>query len=135
MLYRDDDHTMDIEKWDTSDTNYSLWRTTILYSLLRYVIFASNWILILWLLDSEATILISIRNISLFYLAVSVIPIFQLFDITLKWSVAAIVFEESLYDPQSIIIATTLIWFTNSISPTIVGCILLPFQNLKTSEN
>jgi len=123
-----------IKKWDSETMTLQKWRDTLLYSLLRYALFASNWLLILCLLDHPSTTLLMISNISVFYLAVSIIPIFQLFDIALKWSVAAYVFQGSLYNAELILIATTLIWFTNTIVPTLLGCALFPFQKLKTTE-
>jgi uncharacterized membrane protein YbhN (UPF0104 family) len=123
-----------IKKWDSRNMTLQKWRNTLLYSLLRYALFASNWLLILWLLDDPSTPLLLIRDISVFYLAVSIIPVFQLFDIALKWSVAAYVFQGSPYNVEPILVATTLVWLTNSIVPTILGCALFPFQKLKTIE-
>lgn len=123
-----------IKKWDNNEMKWQKWRNTILYSLLRYVVFSSNWLLILWFLDYQSSTLIIIRNIGIFYLAVSIIPVFQLFDIAIKWTVAAYVFEGSLFNAEVILFSTTLIWFTNSMVPTLTGCALLPFQKLKTIE-
>lgn len=123
-----------LKKWDHNEMKSQKWRNTILYSLLRYLVFSSNWLFLLWLLDYQASLLIIIRNISVFYLAISIIPVFQLLDIAVKWTVAAYVFEGSLFSAEVILFATTLIWFTNSIVPTLAGCALLPFQKLKTQE-
>jgi uncharacterized membrane protein YbhN (UPF0104 family) len=120
-----------IKKWDSGTMTTQKWFRTILYSLLRYVLFASNWLLILWLLDYESSLLLTVRNITVFYAVASIIPIFQLFDIALKWSVAAYVFQGPLYNEEFIFVATTFVWLTNSIVPTLIGCALLPFQNLK----
>jgi uncharacterized membrane protein YbhN (UPF0104 family) len=123
-----------IKKWDNEGMKWQKWRNTVLFSLLRYLVFASNWLFILWLLDYPSSTLTIIRNIGVFYLAVSVIPVFQLFDIAIKWTVAAYVFEGSLFNAEVILFATTLIWLTNSIVPTLTGCALLPFQKLKTNK-
>jgi hypothetical protein len=123
-----------MKKWDSGTMTVQKWCDTLLYSLLRYVLFASNWLLILWLSDYESSALLIIRNITVFYVAASIIPVFQLFDIALKWSVAAYVFQGSLYNAELILMATTLVWFTNSIVPTLLGCALFPFQKLTTTE-
>lgn len=123
-----------IKKWDNEGMKWQKWRNTVLFSLLRYLVFASNWLFILWLLDYPSSTLTIIRNIGVFYLAVSVIPVFQLFDIAIKWTVAAYVFEGSLFNAEVILFATTIIWLTNSIVPTLTGCALLPFQKLKTNK-
>ncbi|MEP3970143.1 MAG: lysylphosphatidylglycerol synthase domain-containing protein [Nonlabens sp.] len=121
-----------LKKWDSGSMSKATWFSTLFYSLLRYLVFSSNWLLILLLLDNDSSILIMIRNITIFYLAVSIIPVFQLFDIAIKWTVATYIFTETFHNSEIIIITTTLIWFTNSIVPTVLGCLLLPFQKLKT---
>ncbi|MFT6799158.1 MAG: uncharacterized membrane protein YbhN (UPF0104 family) [Nonlabens sp.] len=123
-----------IKKWNYGTLTTKKWGHTILFSLLRYLIFASNWLLLLWLLDYESSILITIRNVSVFYLVVSIIPVFQVFDIAVKWTAATYIFEGGFFNPELIIVATTIIWLTNSIAPTLLGCALLPFQQLKTLE-
>ncbi|AUC79010.1 hypothetical protein CW736_06185 [Nonlabens sp. MB-3u-79] len=123
-----------IKKWKSGSLTTKKWRRTILFSLLRYLIFASNWLLLLWLLDYESSMLITIRNVSVFYLVVSIIPVFQVFDIAVKWTAATYIFEGGFFHPELIIVATTIIWLTNSILPTLLGCALLPFQQLKTLE-
>jgi uncharacterized membrane protein YbhN (UPF0104 family) len=123
-----------IKKWKSGSLTTKKWRRTILFSLLRYLIFASNWLLLLWLLDYESSILITIRNVSVFYLVVSIIPVFQVFDIAVKWTAATYIFEGGFFNPELIIAATSIIWLTNSILPTLLGCALLPFQQLKTLE-
>ncbi|PPK96288.1 lysylphosphatidylglycerol synthase-like protein [Nonlabens xylanidelens] len=123
-----------LKKWDSGSMDNTKWWSILSYSLLRYLIFSSNWLIILALLDNDSSLLIMIRNITIFYLAVSIIPVFQLFDIAVKWTVAAYVFTETFHNSETTIIITTLIWFTNSIVPTVLGCLLLPFQKLKTVE-
>jgi uncharacterized membrane protein YbhN (UPF0104 family) len=123
-----------IKKWKSGSLTTKKWGHTILFSLLRYLIFASNWLLLLWLLDYESSILITIRNVSVFYLVVSIIPVFQVFDIAVKWTAATYIFEGGFFNPELIIAATSIIWLTNSILPTLLGCALLPFQQLKTLE-
>jgi hypothetical protein len=109
-----------MKKWDSGTMTVQKWCDTLLYSLLRYALFASNWLLILWLSDYESSTLLIIRNITVFYVAASIIPVFQLFDIA--------------YNAELILMATTLVWFTNSIVPTLLGCALFPFQKLTTTE-
>lgn len=123
-----------IKKWNYKIPTTKKWCRTILFSLLRYLLFASNWLLLLWLLDYESPILITMRNVSIFYLVVSIIPVFQIFDIALKWTAATYIFEGAFFNSELIIAATSIIWLTNSIAPTLLGCALLPFQRLKTLE-
>lgn len=122
-----------LKKWDSGSMDSTKWWSILSYSLLRYLIFSSNWLIILALLDNDSSLLIMTRNITIFYLIVSIIPVFQLFDIAVKWTVATYVFTEFFHDSETTIIITTLIWFTNTIVPTVLGCLLLPFHKLKTA--
>lgn len=122
-----------IKKWDTYMLTIKKWLGILAYSLLRYLFFASNWLLVLWLLDVELSFKTAIINVMVFYLVVSVLPVIQLFDIAVKWAVAAYIFNNIVLHTEVILIATTLVWLTNFVVPTTLGCILLPFQKLKTS--
>ncbi len=119
------------KKWKSNVLSAKQWIKIFLYSFLRYLLFASNWLIILVLLDYEASLFIIIRNITIYYLLISIIPVIQIFDIALKWTVASYIFNGSLYNAESILVATTIIWISNSIFPTVLGCVILPFQKLK----
>jgi len=120
------------KKWNFKTLKSAQWWKITGYSALRYGIFSSNWIIILLLLKYDAAFGTLLINISIIYLAVSIIPIFQLVDVPVKWTVAAFVFEGNVQQSDLIILATTVIWMANSIFPTLLGCALLPFQKLKT---
>lgn len=85
----------------------------------------------LQLIKSDIALLTWLDNIALNYLAVSIIPMFQIFDIPVKWAVADMIFNGGILQ-SPIVIATTLIWLTNTLFPTLLGCILIPFKKLKT---
>ncbi len=123
------------KKWQSGILNTQKWAKVLIFSFLRYVLFASNWLIVLILLDYEASLFIIIRNITIYYLLVSIIPVIQLFDIALKWTVASYIFNGNLYNTESILFATTIIWITNSIFPTVLGCAILPFQKLKIATS
>lgn len=123
------------KKWQSGILNTQQWAKVLIFSFLRYVLFASNWLIVLILLDYEASLFIIIRNITIYYLLVSIIPVIQLFDIALKWTVASYIFNGNLYNTESILFATTIIWITNSIFPTVLGCAILPFQKLKIATS
>lgn len=123
------------KKWQSGILNTQQWAKVLIFSFLRYVLFASNWLIVLILLDYEASLFIIMRNITIYYLLVSIIPVIQLFDIALKWTVASYIFNGNLYNTESILFATTIIWITNSIFPTVLGCAILPFQKLKIATS
>lgn len=104
-----------------------LWLTTGL-SFLRYCLFASNWLLILWTLDYEMSMLEIIMNTLAMYLFVSIIPLIPMADVPVRMTAAAMIFEGSYNYGDTIIFATVLVWIINTILPTAIGCALLPFK-------
>lgn len=109
----------------------NLWFSTLFWSLLRYLIFASNWLIILYSLGTKNVLTMTLINVAVFYLAVSIIPMIQLFDMPFRWGIVSIIFAGATYSFDTIILATTIVWLTNSVFPTLIGCALLPFQPIK----
>ncbi|ARN70221.1 flippase-like domain-containing protein [Nonlabens sp. SCSIO 43208] len=107
---------------------------TIGYSLLRYLVFASNWIIVLWALNYDFELIDVMLKIGLYYLLVSVVPVLQLLDLPVRYTVASIVFESTLQQEEVILIASTIVWFTNTAIPTLLGCALLPFKSFKLAQ-
>lgn len=101
------------------------------FSLLRYVLFATNWIIILKALGYTDSVVLIAQKTAVMYLLFSIIPVVQLLDIPVRWTAAAFVFSGSLMPNELIIIATTLVWFTNSVLPTTIGALLFPFNTFK----
>jgi hypothetical protein len=104
-------------------------------SFLRYVLFAANWVLILWVLDYEMTVFKIITSVMAMYFLISVIPLMPVADIPVRLTAAAMVFEESTVLGETILFATLLVWCVNTILPTLAGCVLLPFVPFKTGDS
>jgi hypothetical protein len=111
-----------------------LWSLTLFLSLIRYLIFATNWLIIFYGLGFENALGSStIVNIAVFYLAVSVIPMIQLLDMPVRWSIVGVLFAGVDYGLGTVVLATTVVWLTNSVFPTLLGCALLPFKRFNVS--
>lgn len=104
-------------------------------SLLRYTLFAANWVLILWAVDYDMTVWKSIACVMAMYFVISVIPLIPVADVPVRLTAAAMVFEESTVLGETILFATLVVWCVNTILPTLVGCALLPFVRFKTVES
>ncbi|WP_124978772.1 lysylphosphatidylglycerol synthase domain-containing protein [Nonlabens xiamenensis] len=105
--------------------NPQVWPKSLGYSLLRYLVFSSNWWLMFYLMDADASFTMQISYLSVFYLLTSLIPVFQWLDISVKWTAAILIFPPSFLPTDSLLLITSLIWCTNTIFPTLVGCLLL----------
>lgn len=119
------------DHWELKDVKTQLWIQTIGLSLLRYLLFASNWLIVLQIIKKDIYFYSWLDNIAVNYMAVSIVPMFQIFDIPVKWAVADIIFNGGILQ-SPIVVATTLVWITNTLFPTLLGCALLPFKKLKT---
>jgi hypothetical protein len=96
-------------------------------SFVRYLIFSGSWLLLLYA-TSDVSIWIVLGSISAMYLAASIIPTLQIFDVFLKWSIASF-FVGFLDIPiESMIAIVTIIWLNNTVLPVLLGCGILAFQ-------
>jgi uncharacterized membrane protein YbhN (UPF0104 family) len=102
-------------------------------SLMRYVLFAANWVLILQVLNYDTTLLNSMLHVAAMYLLISIIPIIPLGDVAVRLTMAAMIFEESAVLSETILFATLVVWCTNTLLPTLLGCALLPFTRFKAA--
>jgi len=102
-------------------------------SLLRYALFATNWLLILHVLNYDMGLWDIILHVAAMYFLTSVIPVIPLADVTVRLTTAAMIFEESAILSETMLFATLVVWFTNTILPTLLGCALLPFTRFKTA--
>lgn len=110
-----------------------LWLTTLCFSLLRYLIFCSNWLILLSVMNYNQDFATILSCVGIWYLSVSVIPLIQLLDLPVRMLAVMTIFPGEI---EIVLLATTLIWMTNTVFPTVLGCALLPFKsrvNLETA--
>ncbi|TVZ52882.1 hypothetical protein [Dokdonia sp. Hel_I_53] len=96
-----------------------------LLSILRYVIFAHQFYLILYLLGSDLNYPFSMACIFTMYVLSSLFPIMQLFDVVVRVSVAVIVFAWFDVAEEIVLMTVLLMWFFNVLLPLILGAYYL----------
>ncbi len=119
------------KKLNLPKATLSLWLPTFLLSLVRYVLFSACWWLVLYQIEPGLALLETITAVAVFYLVVSVLPLIQLLDIPVKITLAGLVFSAIVNNESAIATATLLVWATNTLLPTLLGCALLPGRELK----
>jgi hypothetical protein len=117
--------------WGLSKISFLLWCKVTCLSLLRFCLFASVWLLVLFQSEFQASWLELAAATSVFYLVVSVLPLIQLLDLPVRLTTASMIFYSLIPDANFIVAATFLIWLTNTILPTLIGCLLLPKKEFK----
>ncbi len=121
------------KKWSLTALPINKLVVVTLYSFVRYLLFAVNWIIILKALGCTDSVFLIAQKTAVMYFLFSIIPVIQFLDIPVRWTVATFVFSGSVLPDEMILIATTIVWFTNSIIPTVIGAIILPFYKFKVS--
>ncbi len=104
-------------------------------SLGRYLLFAANWVLMLYFLRVPIPFWECLALIAAMYLVVSVIPVMPLVDIPVRFTAATLIFEQTTATTDIVLCATLAIWVVNTLLPTAMGCALLPFTRLKTMDS
>ena len=111
----------------------SVWRTSLFYALVRYLIFSTQFLWLLLYFHKEANILQILPLIYITYFFSSLIPMFSFLDWTVKGSVALWVFKNVL--PGQIVVQSIgLMWIFNFLLPFLLGSLYLYRQRLLTPK-
>ena len=94
---------------------------TLLFSILRYLVFSHQFYFLLYLFGVEIPYFTAITLIFAMYFVASIIPSLSLFDWAIKGSVALTLFSLVQVTNLTIITVTTFMWFLNFAVPTIIG--------------
>ncbi|NRR90089.1 flippase-like domain-containing protein [Winogradskyella undariae] len=95
--------------------------TNILYSLLRYILFSSQFYYLLIVFRIEISYFEAMTVITSMYLLTSIIPAISIFDFVIKGSIAVFLFSFLNVNELTILTITTLMWLFNFVLPSISG--------------
>lgn len=95
----------------------------LLLSFLRYAVFTTQFIIILYCFNVSNNIGILLLGVNFIFLVKSVIP--TLFDLGVRESAALYFFSEFTLLTNPIVFASLSIWFVNILIPAIVGMFLI----------
>lgn len=90
-------------------------------SIGRYLLFSTQFYLILHLLDANVTLIEAVPLIYLMYLMVSLLPMLPFLDIVVKGSVAVWLFQPLGIGEMTILATTLGSWIFNLVIPSIFG--------------
>jgi len=99
--------------------------TILLLSLTRYLIFTSQFLLLLYFFGIKIPFFQGIMSIGLVYFIMAIIPVVSLFEFGVRGTVAILVLGAFSTSSISIIAATLLLWIINLALPAAVGSIAL----------
>jgi hypothetical protein len=107
-------------------------RTVLGLSALRYVVFAGQFIGLLWWLRTDVQLLEMIAAVSVIYLVSTLIPTMLLTELGVRGSVAVGILGPLGGDPAVILLATFSVWTINLMLPALVGSVILLVSRIRT---
>ena len=90
-------------------------------SFLRFMVFALQYVFMLWSMNAGGDLLTSFCCVSVFYLLMAVVPSIALLELGLRWQYGIIVFGAFNSNLVGIYTASTAIWLVNLLVPAIIG--------------
>ena len=95
------------------------------YSLLRYVIFTTQFYLLLIFFEVDISIFEAYISIASIYLIINIIPSIVLSDIGVRGSVSIFIFGIFSQAEGGIFLTSTFLWLINLVVPAIIGSLVL----------
>ena len=98
------------------------------FSLLRYMVFFTQFVFIITLLHSNWLPLTVFISMALYFLITTVIPMFSVIEAAVRAAIALVVFKDSGISNTALALSSVLIWLVNIIFPSILGYYFLVKQ-------
>lgn len=105
-----------------------------LLSAVRYLVFTTQYVLLLYLFDVDIDILTAYRLIFLIFLIMAIVPTFALAELSIRGSVALYFMSPLSSDSTGIVAASFSLWFINLVIPAIIGAFTLFFVRLSKAN-
>jgi len=106
----------------------------LLLSLLRYTIFASQYIILLRAFGADISIINSLAAIFLIYLIIIFIPHFSITELGVRASISIFVFQAFTTEIQAVAMAASFLWFINLVLPSVIGSFYLLTRKTKKAS-
>ncbi len=99
------------------------------FSLIRYIVFSIQMILLIHLFYNGTINLSVILSIALYFLITTTIPMISVIEPAIRAAVALVVFKDTGISNAALAMASVSIWLVNIIIPSIFGYFILLKQN------
>ena len=94
---------------------------TISFSIFRYVVFSTQFLILLLFFDVEIEIIVAFSTLFTMYFLASILPSIHLMDVAIKGSVALYLFSKLGIEDWKILAVTSLMWIFNLVLPVVLG--------------
>lgn len=111
-------------------------QSVLTISHLRYLIYCTQYVLILYFLGIELSILAAFSGVAVIYLLQSGIPLPPMLSVVARGELAVIIWSIFTANVGGILVATFGLWVINLVIPALLGLlIVLNVNTLKSSQN
>lgn len=110
-------------------------RKLLALSLVRYLVFSFQFLLILRACGVQGDIVKLLAAISIMYLLLSTIPMISMIEVAIRAYVAVILFGSFNPNDWVLTAASTLLWFINIALPSLIGYIFILQNNFSFSPH
>lgn len=114
-----------------SETQFPTLLKILLLSFLRYLVFVSQFFLLLWIFNIYLTFSQAFISISMIYLFATIIPTTTLIELGIRGSLAILFIGLFSKNIVGIVASTSILWIINLAIPAIMGSVFLLKKSFK----
>ncbi len=97
----------------------------ISFSIIRYVVFTTQFYLIYSVLAAETSAIHVFTSVAGYFMFTSLIPMISFIEPAIRGAIAIFVFNGAGDNPVNVILASTFVWIINVVAPSIIGYIII----------
>lgn len=116
-------------KWSAS-----LLSALFLISMARYIVFATQFYLLIAVFNPTANFMQLFSSIGAYFLLTTIIPMFSLIEAAVRAAIALVVFSGIGISNPALALIAVLLWLINIVMPSIVGYFVLLKENLSLAS-
>ena len=117
-----------LSKYRTSELSF-----IIFLSFFRYVVFVTQYVLLLNSFGLDIFLLKALSAIAIIYLIIVFIPHFSISELGVRGSVSILIFQNFTNEHHLVAAAVSFLWLLNLAGPTLIGSVIL-FQRSNKSK-
>lgn len=107
------------------DITRGVLKKVLIFSVLRYLVYLSQYVMITWFFDFEVSVTAAILSIAMIYLIQSALPLPMLLSVVARGEIALLVWSVFGIDPAVILAATFSLWIINLVMPAVLGVLII----------
>jgi O-antigen ligase len=112
---------------NTQSTQFSkeLLLKLILFSIIRYLVFTTQFYLIYNALSPQNDMVQTFMSIAAYFMLTSLIPMISFIEPAIRAAIALFVFNNAADNTIIVVLSSTFVWIINVVIPSIIGYIII----------